>query len=155
MALHRGGKGEAVACLFSWAILCWLLAWPRGSQASWSRLRVFSASCGFHRRLLRRSPTMVVPRRGLLLTLSRVLCFFSNLTCGLASRSGGSCVFGLFATLRRMHWSKEAPSYGCVTPYWSTPAIKLVPYRIIGTVVEAIIRWWCCHIGGNSFTSRW
>ena len=42
--------------------------------------------------------------------------------------------------LRRVHWSKEASSLGCVPPYWSTPAIKLISHLIIGTVVEAIVR---------------
>src|SRR5262245_66641346 len=53
--------------------------------------------------------------------------------------------------LRRVHWSKEASSLGCVTPYWSTPAIKLICHWIIGTTVEAIVRRWRCPVGGNNF----
>ena len=38
---------------------------------------------------------------------------FSNLTRGLASRSGGSCVFGLFATLRRWDVSVSTAQTVC------------------------------------------
>jgi hypothetical protein len=42
--------------------------------------------------------------------------------------------------LRRVLWGKEASGLGCVTPYWSCPArIKLICYRIISTMMEAII----------------
>src|SRR5262249_44170688 len=53
--------------------------------------------------------------------------------------------------LRRVHWSKEASSLGCAFIYWS-------PYWsqwIIDATVEAIIRRWGCHVGGNDFISRW
>src|SRR5262249_15761812 len=55
------------------------------------------------------------------------------------------------ARLRRVHWSKEASSLGCAFIYWS-------PYWnqwIIDATVEAIIRRWGCHVGGNDFISRW
>ena len=48
-----------------------------------------------------------------------------------------------------MHWSKEASSY--FTPCWST--INVIRYCRIRTLVEAIVRRWCCPIGGNNFVS--
>ena len=57
--------------------------------------------------------------------------------------------------LRRVHWSKEASSLRFAFVYWSTPRKKLSCYWIMGTMVEAIIRRWCCHVGGNSFTTPW
>jgi hypothetical protein len=35
------------------------------------------------------------------------------------------------------------------------PTVKLICHWIIGTTVEAIIRRRCCHVGRNSFISRW
>jgi hypothetical protein len=58
--------------------------------------------------------------------------------------------------LRRMHRSKEASGYGFITPYWRSPnGIKFVSYLIIGTMMEAVVRRWCCHVGGNNFVTRW
>src|SRR5439155_3235729 len=57
--------------------------------------------------------------------------------------------------LRRVHWSKEASSFGCAFKYWSRPVKLHWKHWIIGTMMEAIIRRWCCHVGGNSFTSLW
>src|SRR5262249_58976073 len=59
-----------------------------------------------------------------------------------------------YSELRRVHWSKEASSY--FTPYFFTPApgLKVIVYWIIGTLVEAIIRRWCCPIGGDNFIFR-
>jgi hypothetical protein len=48
-----------------------------------------------------------------------------------------------------VHWSKEASSY--FTPCWST--INVIRYCRIRTLVEAIVRRWCCPIGGNNFVS--
>src|SRR5262245_24628620 len=53
--------------------------------------------------------------------------------------------------LRRVHWSKEASSY--FTSNCSTPGLKVIRYWKICTMVEAIIRRWCCPIGGNNFVS--
>jgi hypothetical protein len=44
-----------------------LPAWPHGSQAFWSWLRVFSVSCGFHQRLLRSNPVTVAHGRAFLI----------------------------------------------------------------------------------------
>jgi hypothetical protein len=57
--------------------------------------------------------------------------------------------------LRRVHWSKETSGLRFAFVYRSTPRKKLSCYRIIGTLVEAIIRRWCCHVGGNDFISPW
>ena len=55
-----------------------------------------------------------------------------------------------------MHRSKEGSGYGFITPYWSSPnRIKLISYLIIGTMMEAAVRRWCCHVGGNNFVTRW
>src|SRR5262245_62822162 len=53
-----------------------------------------------------------------------------------------------------MHWSKEASSYRCLTPYWFRATGGIFYDWIIGTMVEAIVRRWCCPIGGNNFVSR-
>src|SRR5215813_5712533 len=55
--------------------------------------------------------------------------------------------------LGRVHRSKEASSLGFAFPYWITQTIILICHWIIDTMVEAIIRRWCCHVGGNSFAS--
>src|SRR5262249_31914217 len=57
-----------------------------------------------------------------------------------------AAVFGL----RRVHRSKETSSLWFALPDRSTPAIKLICHWIIGTMVEAIIRRWCRHVGGGS-----
>jgi len=57
--------------------------------------------------------------------------------------------------LHGVHRSKEAPRLGLVLPCWSAPAIKLICYWIIGTMVESIIRWRCCYVGSNSLISLW
>jgi hypothetical protein len=58
--------------------------------------------------------------------------------------------------LRRVHWSKEASSLRFVFPRWFSPErIMLICHWIIGTMVEAIIRRWCCHVCGNNFISPW
>src|SRR5262249_3421395 len=53
--------------------------------------------------------------------------------------------------LRRVRRSKETSSLRFAFPDRSTPAIKLICHWIIGTMVEAIIRRWCRHVGGDSF----
>jgi len=60
--------------------------------------------------------------------------------------------FGPFMTgLHRVHWGKEASSLRFAFPYWS---IRVICHWIIDTMVEVIIRRWCCHVGGNNFVSR-
>src|SRR5262249_39351153 len=56
-------------------------------------------------------------------------------------------------TLRRVHWSKEASSLGFAVPCWSHVGINRIYHWIIETMVEAIIRRWCCHVGGNNLLS--
>src|SRR6516164_6645016 len=51
--------------------------------------------------------------------------------------------------------SKEASSLRFTFVYRSTPRKKLSSYWIIGTMMEAIIRRWCCHVGRNNFISFW
>src|SRR5262249_50811484 len=51
--------------------------------------------------------------------------------------------------LPRVHRGKETSSFRFVVPYQSTPAIKLICHWIIGAMVEAIIRRWCCHVSRN------
>jgi hypothetical protein len=41
--------------------------------------------------------------------------------------------------LGRVHWSKEASSFGFACPYWPI-GIRLICYWIIDAMVEAIIR---------------
>jgi hypothetical protein len=55
--------------------------------------------------------------------------------------------------LQRVHWSKEASSFGFVVPWPKGGINGICPWRI-DTMVETIIRRWCCHIGGNNFISR-
>jgi hypothetical protein len=57
--------------------------------------------------------------------------------------------------LHSVHRSKEAPRLRLVLPCWSTPAIKLICYWIIGAMVESIIRRRCCYVGSNSLISLW
>src|SRR5262249_10197416 len=57
--------------------------------------------------------------------------------------------------LRRVHWSKEASSLAFALPYWSIPIKLNWKHWVIHTMVETIIRRWCCHVGGNNFISPW
>src|SRR5262249_61317626 len=58
--------------------------------------------------------------------------------------------------LGRLHRSKEASSLGSVFPCLFSPErIMLICDWIIATMVEAIIRRWCCYVGGNNFGSPW
>src|SRR5215831_19010055 len=56
--------------------------------------------------------------------------------------------------LRRVHWSKEASNLAFAFPYWSIPIKFNWKHWIIDTMMETIIRRWCCHVGGNNFISR-
>jgi len=62
---------------------------------------------------------------------------------------------GMGSGLPRAHWSKEASSLRFAFKYWSTPGINHFCYWIIGATVEAIIRRWGCHVGGNNLTRFW
>src|SRR5262249_39099564 len=51
---------------------------------------------------------------------------------------------------------KEASSLRFVFPCGFSPErIMLICHWIIDTLVETLIRRWCCHVGGDRFTPRW
>jgi hypothetical protein len=100
------------------------------------------------------------------------LLTFSTTACGASRNANGSGdkysrafavsrllrLLGIYPpaqrALRRVHWSKEASSLGFAVPYGSHVGINRIYHWIIETMVEAIIRRWCCQVGRNGFISR-